>query len=58
MSASAIYQALYQGSGAGELFSHELFSHDQARAAAWSYALLRFLALAASVPVWHALGLL
>jgi hypothetical protein len=50
---SAIYLALYQGTGSGELFSHE-----QARPAAWSYALLRFVALAASVPVWHALGLL
>jgi CRP-like cAMP-binding protein len=50
---SAIYLALYQGTGSGELFTHE-----QAKPAAWSYAVLRFVALAASVPVWHALGLL
>ena len=49
---STIYQALYHGTGG------RLFSHAQARPLAIAYALFTLLGLCASVPFWHAMGLL
>ncbi len=49
---SAVYLALYHGTGG------ELFNHAQARPAALAYALITLVALCASVPAWHAMGLL
>jgi DASS family divalent anion:Na+ symporter len=49
---STIYLALFHGTGG------QLFSHAQARPLALWYAALALLALCASVPAWHAMGLL
>jgi DASS family divalent anion:Na+ symporter len=49
---SAQYQALYSAT------SGRLFTHRDARSVAIVYLVASFLALAASVPWWHALGLL
>ncbi len=49
---STIYLALYHGTGG------RLFSHEQAHPVALAYWLLTLLGLCASVPFWHALGLL
>jgi hypothetical protein len=49
---STIYLALYQGTGG------RLFSHAQARPLTIAYGLLTSLALCASVPLWHTMGLL
>jgi di/tricarboxylate transporter len=49
---SNAYQALYSGTAG------RLFSHSQARPLAIAYYVVTLLALCASVPVWHAMGLL
>ncbi len=49
---STTYLALYHGTGG------RLFSHAQARPAAVAYGVVTLLALCASVPIWHAMGLL
>ena len=49
---STTYLALFTGSGS------KLFTHAQARPVAIVYAILTMIGLAASVPVWHAMGLL
>jgi di/tricarboxylate transporter len=49
---STVYLALYHGTNG------RLFTHRQARPAALAYGVITFLALCASVPVWHAMGLL
>jgi di/tricarboxylate transporter len=49
---SSVYLALYHGTGGA------LFQHAQARPAAFAYALITLIALCASVPAWHAMGLL
>lgn len=49
---SSTYQAIHQELGGG------LFSHDQVRSVGLMYGALSLLALLASVPVWHLMGLL
>jgi DASS family divalent anion:Na+ symporter len=49
---SSGYQAMYHGTGG------TLFTHRQARPAAIAYQVLALVAVCASVPVWHAMGLL
>jgi di/tricarboxylate transporter len=49
---SNAYQALYSGTAG------RLFSHSQARPLAIAYYVVTLLALCASVPVWHGMGLL
>ncbi len=49
---STTYLALYHGTGG------RLFSHAQARPAALAFGVGTLLALCASVPVWHGMGLL
>lgn len=49
---STIYLALYTGGGS------RLFNHAQARPLAVVYAGVTLIGLLASVPIWHALGLL
>ncbi len=49
---STIYLALFTGSGS------KLFTHAQARPVAIVYAVLTVIGLVASVPIWHAMGLL
>jgi di/tricarboxylate transporter/CRP-like cAMP-binding protein len=47
---STVYLALYHGSG-------ELFAHRDARAIAWLWGALVLVSIAATVPVWRAMGL-
>jgi hypothetical protein len=49
---STTYLALYHGTNG------RLFRHDQARPTAFAYGIFTVVALCASVPVWHLMGLL
>jgi CRP-like cAMP-binding protein len=49
---SNAYLAMYNGTGG------RLFTHQQVRPAAMAYGVLTLVALLASIPFWHALGLL
>jgi di/tricarboxylate transporter len=49
---STTYLALYHGTNG------RLFRHDQARPAALAYGVITVIALCASVPVWHLMGLM
>lgn len=49
---SPYYLALYFGT------KEQAFTHRQARPMAWAYGAIYLLAIAAGIPVWHALGLL
>lgn len=49
---STTYLALYHGTGG------QLFTHAQARPAAWAYGAITLIAMCVSVPAWRMMGLL